>query len=240
MKRYVIGLAALMLCTTAPAGAQGGIPVYDNTSYLKLIEQVKTAASQLNKLQETYNQAVKAYDAANGITNVNDIGSILNSPQSRNWIPSEAKDIQKLMSGANDQLGSLGSAATNIRNGRRVDIPALSANATEGEKASRTALEERGNAYATDAAIAEAAYGATGTRTQGLEQLRKSLDTATTQKQVQDIQARIAVEQAHINNDLMQFQAVQARRTAENEMRGQQMIEQQAAARAAYAKSRGQ
>lgn len=83
MKRYVIGLAALMLCTTAPAAAQG-IPVYDGTSYLKLLEQAKTAASQLNKLQETYNQAVKAYDAANGITNVNDISSILNSSQSRN------------------------------------------------------------------------------------------------------------------------------------------------------------
>ncbi|GGE97623.1 hypothetical protein GCM10011404_33490 [Sphingomonas prati] len=237
MTRYALPLAALMLCTTAPAAAQG-IPVYDSTSFLKLVEQAKTAASQLSKLQETYNQAVKAYDAANGITNVNDIGSILNSPQSRNWIPSEAKDIQKMMSGANDQLGSLGSAATNIRNGRRVDIPALRANASESEKASRTGLDSRGNAYATDAAVAEAAYGATGTRTLGLEELRKSLDTATTQKQVQDIQARIAIEQAHIQNDLMQFQAVQARRTAENELRGQQMVEQQAAARAAYANSR--
>jgi len=237
MKRYVIGLAALMLCTTAPAAAQG-IPVYDGTSYLKLLEQAKTAASQLNKLQETYNQAVKAYDAANGITNVNDIGSVLNSSQSRNWIPSEAKDIQKLMSGANDQLGSLGTAANKIRNGRRVDIPALGANATESEKAARKALDTNGNSYATDAALAEAAYSATGTRTKGLEELRRSLDTATTQKQVQDIQARIAVEQAHIQNDLMQFQAVQARRTAEGELRGQQMIETQAAARAAYAKSR--
>ena len=181
---------------------------------------------------------MKAYDAANGITNVNDIGSILNSSQSRNWIPSQAKDIQKLMSGANDQLGSLGTAANNIRNGRRVDIPALGANATESEKAARKALDTNGNSYATDAAVAEAAYSATGTRTKGLEELRRSLDTATTQKQVQDIQARIAVEQAHIQTDLMQFQAVQARRTAEGELRGQQMLETQAAARAAYAKSR--
>jgi len=237
MKRYVIGLAALMLCTTAPAAAQG-IPVYDGTSYLKLLEQAKTAASQLNKLQETYNQAVKAYDAANGITNVNDIGSILNSPQSRNWIPSEAKDIQKLMSGANNQLGSLGTAATNIRNGRRVDIPALNGTASDRDRANRTALDSAGNSAATDAAIAEAAYGATGTRTQELEQLRKSLDTATTQKQVQDIQARIAVEQAHIDNDLMQFQAVQARRTAERELVGQQMLEKSAADRAATIKRR--
>jgi len=237
MKRYVIGLAALMLCTTAPAAAQG-IPVYDGTSYLKLLEQAKTAASQLNKLQETYNQAVKAYDAANGITNVNDIGSVLNSSQSRNWIPSEAKDIQKLMSGANDQLGSLGTAATNIRNGRRVDIPALNGTASDRDRANRTALDSAGNSAATDAAIAEAAYGATGTRTQGLEQLRKSLDTATTQKQVQDIQARIAVEQAHIDNDLMQFQAVQARRTAERELVGQQMLEKSAADRAATIKRR--
>jgi len=237
MKRYVIGLAALMLCTTAPAAAQG-IPVYDGTSYLKLLEQAKTAASQLNKLQETYNQAVKAYDAANGITNVNDIGSVLNSSQSRNWIPSEAKDIQKLMSGANNQLGSLGTAATNIRNGRRVDIPALNGTASDRDRANRTALDSAGNSAATDAAIAEAAYGATGTRTQGLEQLRKSLDTATTQKQVQDIQARIAVEQAHIDNDLMQFQAVQARRTAERELVGQQMLEKSAADRAATIKRR--
>jgi type IV secretion system protein VirB5 len=237
MKRYAIPFAAFMLCTTAPAAAQG-IAVYDNTSFLKMVEQARTAASQLQQLQETYNQAVKAYDAANGITNVNSLASALNSPQSRNWIPSEAKDIQKLMSGTTDGLGSLGTAANNIRNGRRVDIPALRANATESEKASRKALDANGNSYATDAALAEAAYTATGTRTQGLEELRRSLDSATTQKQVQDIQARIAVEQAHIQNDYMQFQAVQARRTAESELRGQQMIETQAAARAAYAKSR--
>lgn len=238
MTRYALPLAALMFCTTAPAAAQG-IPVHDSTSLLKLVEQAKTAASQLQKLQETYNQAVKAYDAANGITNVNDIGSILNSPQSRNFIPSEAKDIQKLMSGANDQLGSLGTAANNIRNGRRVDIPALGAGASQSEIDGRKALDTAGNSYATEAAIAEAAYGATGTRTQGLEQLRMSLNTATTQKQVQDIQARIAVEQAHINNDTMQFQALAARREAEEKLRGQQMIETQASAREEYAKSRG-
>lgn len=37
----------------------------------------------------------------------------------------------------------------------------------------------------------------------------------------------------------MQFQAIQARRQAEGELRGQQMLEEQAAARAAYLKSRG-
>lgn len=238
MKRYALPLAALMLFTTAPAAAQG-IPVYDSTSFLKLVEQARTAASQLQKLQDTYNQAVKAYDAANGITNVNDIGSILNTPQARNWIPSEAKDIQKMMSGANDGLGSIGTAARNIRNGRRVNIPELGANASASERAARTAMDENGNLAAKDAAIAEAAYGATTTRTTGLEELRRSLDTATTAKQVQDIQARIAVEQAHIQNDYMQFQTVQARRQAEGELRDQQMVEEQAAARGAYLKSRG-
>lgn len=238
MKRFALPFAALMLCTAAPVAAQG-IPVYDATSFLKLVEQARTAASQLQQLQNTYNQAVKAYNAVNGITNVNDIASILNTPEARNWIPSEAKDIQKLLSGANDGLGSIGTAARNIRNGRRINIPELGAGASASERNARTALDENGNLAAKDAAIAEAAYGSTATRTAGLEQLRRSLDTATTAKQVQDIQARIAVEQAHIQNDYMQFQAIQARRQAEGELRGQQMLEEQAAARAAYLKSRG-
>lgn len=79
---------------------------------------------------------------------------------------------------------------------------------------------------ARDAAIAEAAYGVTAQRTTGLEELRSSLDTASDAKDVMDIQARVGVENAHIQNDAVQLQALTMRQQAEQRIRSQQESEQ--------------
>ena len=228
--------AALALATAAPATAQ--MAVFDARNYAQIVEQLKTAEQQLAVVTKTYNQAVDAYNDVHGLTNVDGAAQLLNTDAAKRWLPSGARDIEQLMASSSSGLGSLGQQAANIRAGRKVNLPALSGTATDADRARRASLEAAGDTAAKNAAIADAAYGATTTRTTGLDQLQQALAEATTDKDRQMIQARIAIEVARIQNDTMQLQAVRMRQEAEDRLVAQQMREQRTANIAADAGSR--
>lgn len=222
---WLFALPALAL--PGPATAQ--MAVFDVKNYGQIVQQLKAARDQLAVVEKTYNQAVDAYNDVHGLTNINGVAPLLNSSAAKNWLPSGAQDIEQLVSGTTGSLGSLGQQAANIRAGRRVNFPDLPATASNGDRATRASLSASGDAAAKNAAIADSAYGATTTRTSGLDQLQQALEQATTEKDRQAIAARIAIEQARIQNDTMQLQAVQMRQQAEERLVAQQMREQRAA-----------
>lgn len=211
---------AVSVTLSMPAHAQG-IPVYDSSTFLQTLSTVKNTLSMIEQGKQQISQATELYNSVNKLTNVNQIASSLNADEVRHLLPSEARDIQRLMSSDMSGLGSLGSAADRIRSSNRVALPDLRPDATAFERSSRDSLSRSGDMAARDAAIAEAAYGVTAQRTTGLEELRSSLDTASDAKEVMDIQARIGVENAHIQNDAVQLQALQMRQAAEARLRSQ-------------------
>jgi|TARA_A100001391_G_scaffold131334_2_gene90554 type IV secretion system protein VirB5 len=219
------GLAvASALSVPMPAMAQG-IPVYDSSTFLQTLSTVKNTLSMIEQGKEQISQATDLFNSVNKLTNVNEIASSLNADAVRHLLPSEARDIQRLMSSDMTGLGSLGSSASRIRSDNRVELPDLRADATPFERSNRDVIAHNGDMAARDAAIAEAAYGVTTQRTTGLEELRSSLDSASDAKDVMDIQARIGVENAHIQNDAVQLQALQMRQAAEARLRSQRESE---------------
>lgn len=208
MKRSAV-TAILLFGAAAPASAQvgGGIPVFDTSTYAQTLATVKNT---LNMVQ----QGQQLYGSMNQLTNVNGIGSILNSSSVRNVLPPEARDIQKLMSGDVGSTGTIGNRATQILQAANLDTGGT----TDTDQAASDAVQDAGRKSATNAAVAETAFTTTTQRTQGLEELRTSLDTAEDTKQVQDLQARISVEQAHIQNDQMQLQALAMRQAAQDRL----------------------
>ncbi len=225
-------LLLLSVFAAMPVHAQGML-VHDNASLLKLIEQARTAQQQLQKAADTYNQAVTAYNTVHGLTTVNGLSKILDSDIVKQWLPSGAQDIEKLISSANGSLGQLGSAAQAIRQGRQVNLPALPANATAADRANRAVLMANGDTAAKNAAIADAAFKTTTDRSAGLDELQKALAGATEEKDRQAIQARINIELARIQNASMQLNAVKMRQDAEEDLRVQQDFEKRVAGRAA-------
>ena len=212
------------LTISMPAFAQG-IPVYDSSTFLQTLSTVKNTLSMIEQGKEQIAQATDMFNSINKLTNVNRIASSLNTDAVRHLLPSEARDIQRLMSSDISGLGSLSSSASRIRTNNRVAIPDLRADATDFERSGRDAISRNGDLAARDAAVAEAAYGVTTQRTAGLEELRSSLDTASDAKDVMDIQARVGVENAHIQNDAVQLQALQMRQAAEARLRSQRESE---------------
>jgi type IV secretion system protein VirB5 len=215
-----ISLALLIMLSSAaatPARAQG-IPVYDSSGYLQALATVKNTLSMIEQGKEQIAEAQQLYGSFNQVTNVNGIASSLSTDAMRHLLPADARDIGRLMSSDNASLGSLGSAATRIREANSVALPELRPGATAYERSSRDALLRNGNMAARDAAIAESAYGVSAQRTAGLEELRTSLDSASDAKQVMDIQARVGVENAHIQNDAVQLQALRMRQEAARQL----------------------
>lgn len=212
------------LSMAAPAFAQG-IPVYDSSTFLQTLSTVKNTLAMIEQGKQQIAQATDMFNSVNKLTNVNQIASSLNTDAVRHLLPSEARDIQRLMSSDMAGLGSLGSSATRIRSNNRVELPDLRPGATAFERSGRDTLARNGDMAARDAAIAEAAYGVTARRTAGLEELRSSLDSASDAKDVMDIQARVGVENAHIQNDAVQLQALQMRQAAEARLRSQRESE---------------
>lgn len=212
------------LVIAVPASAQG-IPVYDSSTFLQTLSTVKNTLSMIEQGKQQIAQATELYNSVNKLTNVNQIASSLNTDAVRHLLPSEARDIQRLMSSDMSGLGSLGSAAARIRSSNRVALPDLRPDATAFERSNRDSISQNGERAARDAAIAEAAYGVTTQRTAGLEELRSSLDSASDAKEVMDIQARIGVENAHIQNDAVQLQALQMRQQAQQRIASQRESE---------------
>ncbi len=83
-------------------------------------------------------------------------------------------------------------------------------------------LVKSGDRAARDIALGESAYQTAAQRQAGLDELRLALNNATTAKEVMDLQARIAAEQALINNDQMQLQGLAMMQEAERRLAEQQ------------------
>ena len=233
--RRVMLLAVSTLTLAAPASAQ--MAVFDVKNYNQIVQQLKAAQDQLTVVTKTYNQAVDAYNEVHGLTQVSGVAQILNSSAAKSILPADMQNIQSMFNSRNGGAGALGQAAANIRAGRKVNLPPLASDASAGAKASRASLDSSGDLAATNAAIAESGFASTSVHTAGLDQLQTALENATTQKDREAIAARIAIEQARIQNNAVQLQALKMRQDAEDQLRAQQAREQQSANLAADAGS---
>src|SRR3546814_18817606 len=105
------------LAISVPAFAQG-IPVYDSSTFLQTLSTVKNTLSMIEQGKQQISQATDMFNSVNKLTNVNQIALSLSTDAVRHLLPSEARDIQRLMSSDTTGLGSLGSSAHRIRSNR--------------------------------------------------------------------------------------------------------------------------
>lgn len=221
MRKPLMAAAALAVLAASPAAAQG-IPVYDATGFAQALATVKNTLSMIEQGKQQISQAQSLFQSLNKLTDVNNIARSLSEDAVRRWLPPEVRDVAVLMREGPEGLGSLGQRAIEIRNVGRINLPDLAASALPSTRDARGRLDSNGDKAARDAALAEAAYDVTTKRTTGLEELRNALNGASDAKEVMDIQARISVENAHIQNDAMQLNALAMRQSAEERLRSQQ------------------
>lgn len=210
----IIMLAATpvaLLTSTAPAAAQG-IPVFDTSSYVQALATVKNTLSMIEQGKQQIQTATNTLSSLQKLTNVNEIASNLFNSQVRNLLPDTTIDASTLLGGDLAKIGSLGSLASSIQSRY-----ALSSS-SDADDAYNQALKDATGSSATTAALGENTLSVSQTRMQGLDQLREQLSSAKDPKDVMDLQARIAVEQAQLQNDMLKMQAIQMAQAGEGNL----------------------
>ena len=168
-------------------------------------------------------QGIPVYDSSGYLQALATVKNTLSMIDQGKEQIAEAKQLYGSFNQVTDVNGIASSLSTDAM---RHLLPREARGASAYERASRDNLLRNGDLAARDAAIAEAAYGVSAQRTAGLEELRTSLDTASDAKQVMDIQARVGVENAHIQNDALQLQALRMRQESQRRLRIQRDDEQ--------------
>ena len=223
--------AALALSFAGGPVAQAQQIVHDPTSYAKLVEEARTALEQLKALQAQVEQGQALFDSLNDLSDVNALAGQLGLPQVRNPLP----DLRALRAAADGDLSALGDLAERadaIRRETRLHAPPAG-DLPPAERYYRDSLERAGARTARDLAVGEAIGAAADRRLEGLETLRRALDTAPNARAVMDLEARLAAEQALIQNEQVRLQGLALTQAAEARLEEQRARERAEAARAA-------
>ncbi|CAN7646390.1 type IV secretion system protein [Phenylobacterium sp. LjRoot225] len=219
-----MALASAIFGAAVPAQA---MVVTDPGAYVRMLQQLNQARAQLVELKSQVAQGKQLYDGFNKLTQINSIASVLNNPALRQYLPAEVRDTTRLLNGSLSDLGSIGTRATSIRSANRLFTP-VTTGLSASQQYYQDTLEKSGDLAARDIALGESAFKTAAERQAGLDELRQRLSSATTAKEVMDLQTRIAAEQALINNDQMQLQGLAMMQEAERRMAEQRDREQTA------------
>ena len=227
--RIPFAAAAAALVLAAAPTVQAQQIVHDPRALAQMIEEARTTLDQLRALQTQVEQGRQLFDSLNDLSGVNALAGELGLPTVRNPLP----DMRALRAAADGDLSALGDLADRadaIRRDTRLYTPPAG-DLDPAEAYYRDSLERAGARTARDLAVGEAVAGAADRRLQGLETLRSALDTAPNARAVLDLEARLAAEQAMIQNEQVRLQGLALTQAAEARLEDQRARERAAAAR---------
>ena len=217
-------IKAILLCSalavTLPCAQPlyaAGVPVVDATAIANAkAEFVEQIAQMVQELEE----AKRLYDAVNGLTNMADIANALNDPDVRELLGPEAMSIANALDVNIDALGDLSDAANDVLAHTQVTTDQVSA-----DDFYRQELDRIGARTARDAAVGDRIVQSADERLAGLERLRQAIGGASTQKEINALQARLQVETAMLQNDTNRIQGLAMLQNAQSEVETQRQRE---------------
>jgi type IV secretion system protein VirB5 len=195
------GLAILMLTLAPKAHAQWA--VVDVGAIAKLVQQITVMQQQLQTAENQFNQAQQQFQSMTGGRGMEQ----LLSNTVRNYLPSDWQTLQTTLVGLDA-----------AEQGNAVLSPAMVAQLSAPEQ--QQLANARRNAAVLQVA-SQQALQVTSDRFASLQQLINAIPTATDQKGILDLQARIAAEQAMLQNEqtklMLIYQATQADNLAQRQ-----------------------
>lgn len=218
-KRVLSVLACLIGLGVAPA-SHAQWAVVDVGAITQLIQevnywkqQIQAMSSQLNQLQSTYN----AMTGNRGMQNL-----LPMTPQQRNYLPT---NWQGLMAALNALSGSYGALSTQLNASLTANAILTPAQLSRLSPQEQAQLQSSRNSAALMQATSQQAMQASSQRFVTLQQLINAIPTATDQKGALDLQARIAAEQAMLQNELAKIQTLNQALQADERARQQRAQE---------------
>lgn len=193
-KLLIGAIVPALTVVSVPAKAQ--LAVVDHTNLAKAIETARNTLTLIDRAEQQIAEAQKLYDAGNRITDIGNIAGDLNSQFLQRGIPDDIRNVADLSSADLSDLGSIGQRAQELLSQRGYSTAAAEPYSSGFQSAAR------------DQAIAENGLTIADHTTQGLGELKSRLNTAQTEKEVDDLQARATLEVAQLLNQANQRQAM--------------------------------
>jgi type IV secretion system protein VirB5 len=197
---------------SAVAVAQG-VPVIDAAAIIKQIEQIAEMQKQLQLAKDQLSQAEKLFGSLNKLTNMGDIAASLNNPTVRSALGKDFAAVQAALSGQ----GGHGMAA--MADTYKSDNEVY---ARPGEDYYAQASRRSQAANAGQSSVAQATLEAATKRMDGLTALQRQIGQSEDPKTTMDLQARIAVETAQLQNETVRLHALALLQRVESQTQEQQ------------------
>lgn len=208
LKKLSAGGALVVALSVSPAHA--GIPVLDGANLAQAIAQVLAWADQYSQMVEQIDEMKKAYENLNGARGM---GSLVNNPASRKYLPDEYQDI--LTNGVG-QWEAIRAAA------KKFDVAQTSLSASSD---AAKAFNQIAKQAALNRAGAEEAYKTASKRFSDIQVLLDRVNSAPDAKDIADLQARIQAEQVMMANEANKLQMLAQLSSAQKDLHNQQVNE---------------
>lgn len=213
---------ALVLTLCGPALVHAQIPVTDAGA---IHAQIANHAETLSKWKLQYEQMTGQLDQLQkqyqSVTGSRGYGSVFNDPAMRDYLPPQWQNIYDQVR-AGGYAGLTGTAKGIYDSNRLFDscAPVVAAD-------QRTACEARAVKGAQDKAMALDAFYAARNRISQIDRLMNQINATSDPKAIAELQARIATEQAMIQNEQIKLQMMTMVAAAEDKVQQQRQRELQ-------------
>ena len=223
MRRKVCGLGLALAMLLMPA-AHGAMPVIDTTAVSNLIKQVGYWQQQIAAMSNQLNQLQRTYGAMTGGRGMEAL--LPATGAQRNYLPA---DYAQLMATVNGTSSAYAGLSSQIQAAMTRDAVLSSEQIGSMSPDMRQLVEANRKASATLAALSQVAYQNTSQRFSALQQLITMIGAAGDAKAIADLQARVATEQAMLQNEQTKLQLLQQMTQADQWRQQQQARERSAA-----------
>ncbi len=219
-RKLISGLPILaLLAMVAPRPAHAQWAVIDVNAIVQLAKEVATLQQQLTTAQAQLSEARTTYQAMTGDRGMERLLAGTN----RNYLPTDWADLAQVLQGGSSSYGALAASVQGLVNADAVlsaqQVAALSP--TEQQEV----LADREHAALLQATTRDALSTASA-RFAALQELVNAIPTATDQKGVLDLQARIAAEQGMLENESIKLNLLYETQAAERAAEDQQIREE--------------
>ncbi len=213
MQKYLVGLLMAMAMWISPQKAHAGIPVIDGANLVQAIMDVANAIDQLQQMKQQYDQVVmqvkQAKQQYDSLTKARGLGDVLNNPLLQNYVPKDAGNVLKAINHAGT-TGNLTSTAKALRNlAKSYDCADIDLEVV------RIRCEKQIEApYQYQAYLQEAEEPA-AKRVDQINELLELAAMTEDPKEIAEVQARIAGEQAMLQYEATRILLLRAQAEAE-------------------------
>lgn len=208
---------SLLLITpiSAPVYATG-IPVIDVANLANSIQNIVKWSQQLQQMSAQLDEQKKQFDSLNGLRNV---GKLLKNDLLSQYIPMDYQAaVNQLLDGGEGGFSGISGSISSIVNSHQI----VNCETLNSEDFFVDQCKKHWKKLALNRNIGELGYKKASQNIANLQSFVSAITSSTDPKSLQDLQARIAVEQVKMQNEKMKLDTIRIMEEADQKLRTQQ------------------